>query len=146
MSASANLPLLSAHLVRASPLRSQQDIAQQPALHQPAPTRVTEGRDSSQLRWCSTRLYENVNSGRRLLNSWNGRSQMQLKSTQSSWAEALLKIARMTLTIKRDGNWSSFQLANSALPLSVTSSAIAPSARMSLFDAIAFRVSSAFYM
>ena len=36
----------------------------------------------------------------------------------------------MTLTIKRDGNWSSFQLANSALPLSVTSSAIAPSARM----------------
>ena len=47
------------------------------------------------------------------------------------WAEALLKIARMTLTIKRDGNWNSFQLANSALPLSVTSSAIAPSARMS---------------
>ena len=46
------------------------------------------------------------------------------------WAEARLKIARMTLTIKRDGNWSSFQLANSALPLSVTSSAIAPSARM----------------
>ena len=36
----------------------------------------------------------------------------------------------MTLTIKRDGNWSSFQLANSALPLSVTSSAIAPSARI----------------
>ena len=47
------------------------------------------------------------------------------------WAEAPIKIARMTLTIKRDGNWSSFQLANSALPLSVTSSAIAPSARMS---------------
>ena len=47
-----------------------------------------------------------------------------------SWAEARLKIARMTLTIKRDGNWSSFQLANSALPLSVTSSAIAPSARI----------------
>ena len=46
------------------------------------------------------------------------------------WAEALLKIARMTLTIKCDGNWSSFQLANSALPLSVTSSAIAPSARI----------------
>jgi len=46
------------------------------------------------------------------------------------WAEALLKIARMTLTIKRDGNWSSFQLANSAPPLSVTDSAIAPSARM----------------
>ena len=29
-----------------------------------------------------------------------------------------------------DGNWSSFQLANSAPPLSVTDSAIAPSARM----------------
>ena len=47
-----------------------------------------------------------------------------------NWAEARLKIARMTLTIKRDGNWSSFQLANSAPPLSVTDSAIAPSARM----------------
>jgi len=46
------------------------------------------------------------------------------------WAEALLKIARMTLTIKLDGNWSSFQLANSAPPLSVTGHAIAPSARM----------------
>ena len=32
----------------------------------------------------------------------------------------------MTLTIKLDGNWSSFQLANSAPPLSVTDSAIAP--------------------
>ena len=46
------------------------------------------------------------------------------------WAEAHIKIARMTLTIKLDGNWSSFQLANSAPPLSVTDSAIAPSARM----------------
>ena len=46
------------------------------------------------------------------------------------WAEARIKIARMTLTIKLDGNWSSFQLANSAPPLSVTDSAIAPSARM----------------
>ena len=36
----------------------------------------------------------------------------------------------MTLTIKLDRNWSSFQLANSAPPLSVTGSAIAPSARM----------------
>ena len=36
----------------------------------------------------------------------------------------------MTLTIKLDGNWSSFQLANSAPPLSVTDSALAPSARM----------------
>jgi len=48
----------------------------------------------------------------------------------SCWAEAPIKIARMTLTIKLDGNWSSFQLANSAPPLSVTDSAIAPSARM----------------
>ena len=54
----------------------------------------------------------------------------ELRWLSFRWAEALLKIARMTLTIKRDGNWSSFQLANSALPLSVTSSAIAPSARM----------------
>ena len=37
-----------------------------------------------------------------------------------SWAEARVKIARMTLTIKLDGNWSSFQLANSAPPLSIT--------------------------
>ena len=47
-----------------------------------------------------------------------------------SWAEAPIKIARMILTIKLDGNWNSFQLANSAPPLSVTDSAIAPSARM----------------
>ena len=46
------------------------------------------------------------------------------------WAEARIKIARMTLTIKLDRNWSSFQLANSAPLLSVTDSAIAPSARM----------------
>ena len=51
------------------------------------------------------------------------------------WAEAPIKIARMTLTIKLDGNWSSFQLANSAPPLSVTGSAIAPSARMLSFRA-----------
>jgi hypothetical protein len=48
------------------------------------------------------------------------------------WAEARIKIARMTLTIKLDRNWSSFQLANSAPPLSVTDSAIAPSARIAL--------------
>ena len=46
------------------------------------------------------------------------------------WAEARIKIARMTLTIKLDRNWSSFQLANSTPPLSVTDSAIAPSARI----------------
>ena len=36
----------------------------------------------------------------------------------------------MTLTITLDGNWRSFQLPNSTPPLSVTDSAIAPSARM----------------
>ena len=36
----------------------------------------------------------------------------------------------MTLTIKLDGNWSSFQLANNTPPLSVTGSVIAPSARI----------------
>ena len=46
-------------------------------------------------------------------------------SVQCCWAKAHVKIARMTLTIKLDGNWSSFQLANSAPPLSVTDSAIA---------------------
>ena len=51
---------------------------------------------------------------------------------EKCWAEARIKIARMTLTIKLDGNWSSFQLANSAPPLSVTDSAIAPSARMAV--------------
>ena len=50
----------------------------------------------------------------------------------NSWAEAPIKIARMTLTIKLGGNWSSFQLANSAPPLSVTDRAIAPSARMGI--------------
>jgi hypothetical protein len=53
------------------------------------------------------------------------------------WAEARIKIARMTLTIKLDGNWSSFQLANSAPPLSVTDSAIAPSARIDILCATA---------
>ena len=55
------------------------------------------------------------------------------------WAEALLKIARMTLTIKLDGNWSSFQLANSAPPLSVTDSALAPSARMTTMVLTVYR-------
>ena len=48
------------------------------------------------------------------------------------WAKALVKIARMILTIKLDGNWNSFQLANNTPPLSVTGSVIAPSARMLL--------------
>jgi hypothetical protein len=49
------------------------------------------------------------------------------------WAEAPIKIARMTLTIKLDRNWSSFQLANNTPPLSVTGSVIAPSARITLY-------------
>ena len=53
---------------------------------------------------------------------------------ENCWAEAHEKIARMTLTIKLDRNWSSFQLANSAPPLSVTDSAIAPSARMTRYS------------
>ena len=40
------------------------------------------------------------------------------------------KNCKNDLTIKLDGNWSSFQLAISAPPLSVTGSAIAPSARI----------------
>ena len=56
------------------------------------------------------------------------------------WAEARIKIARMTLTIKLDGNWSSFQLANSAPPLSVTDSAIAPSARIAHIGVIDYIV------
>ena len=36
--------------------------------------------------------------------------------------------------MKLDSNWSSFQLANSAPPLSVTDSAIAPSARMLVLE------------
>ena len=58
------------------------------------------------------------------------KARLAAASHRLSWAEARVKIARMTSTIKLDGNWSSFQLANSAPPLSVTDSAIAPSARM----------------
>ena len=46
------------------------------------------------------------------------------------WAEAHVQIARMTLTIKLDRSWNSFQLTNGAPPPTVTDSAIAPSARM----------------
>ena len=57
-------------------------------------------------------------------------TQFGFASCNYCWAKAPIKIARMTLTIKLDGNWSSFQLANCAPPLGVTDSAIAPSARM----------------
>ena len=55
------------------------------------------------------------------------------QKTLFRWAEARIKIARMTLTIKLDGNWNSFQLANNTPPLSVTGSVIAPSARMTVY-------------
>ena len=42
------------------------------------------------------------------------------------WAEAHIKIARVTLTIKLDKHWNSFQLAHRAPPLSVTDSSICP--------------------
>ena len=55
-----------------------------------------------------------------------GRGQNQLAPMHllRGWAEAPIKIARTTL-IELDGNWSS-----NTLPLSVTGSVIAPSARM----------------
>lgn len=46
------------------------------------------------------------------------------------WAEAHTKTAATSLTNDVDRNWSSFQLANRAPPLSVTDSGIAPSARI----------------
>ncbi len=75
-------------------------------------------------------------SRRRQLACLRWRSLLQVLANVSAspgagcWAEAPIKIARMTLTIKLDGNWSSFQLANNTPPLSVTGSVIAPSARM----------------
>ena len=46
------------------------------------------------------------------------------------WAEAHIQIASMTLTIKLDRNWHSFQLTSSAPPLTISDSDIAPSARL----------------
>jgi hypothetical protein len=43
------------------------------------------------------------------------------------WAEAHIQVARTTLMIKLDRTWNTFKLANSAPPLSVIDSAIAPS-------------------
>ena len=59
-----------------------------------------------------------------------GAAYKHLKISCPRWAEAHIKIGRMTLTIKLHRNWSSFRLANRAPPLSVTDSSIAPSARM----------------
>ena len=57
-------------------------------------------------------------------------TQFGFASCNYCWAKAPINIARMALTIKLDGNWISFQLANSAPPLCATDSAIAPSAKM----------------
>ena len=57
------------------------------------------------------------------------------------WAEARIKIARIILTIRLDWNWSSFQLANIALPVDVMSCDIAPSARIKVECVVMDRIS-----
>lgn len=59
-------------------------------------------------------------------------SDVHMHSATICWAEIPIEIARMTLTVKLDGNWSSLQLANNAPPLSFTDSAVARSARIVL--------------
>ena len=74
---------------------------------------------------------EKAQSGVWLGWGWAGDEVLEVRARlRVRWAEARIKITRMTLTVKLDRNWSSFQLANSAPPLSVTGSAIAPSARI----------------
>ena len=51
-------------------------------------------------------------------------------ASEISWAEAHIKNARATLTIKICGNWNGFQFANSAHPLSVIDRATSSSARV----------------
>ena len=68
-----------------------------------------------------------------LLHVKHGGDLSQIKKTADDlfdWAGDHIQIASMTLTIKLDRNWNSFQPTNSAPPLTVTDSAIAPSARM----------------
>ena len=62
--------------------------------------------------------------------SWQQRVRVSDR-VQTCWAGIRIKVARMTATIKLDGNWNRSQLANSAPPLSGTDSTISPSARMS---------------
>ena len=57
---------------------------------------------------------------------------MRVQIYSRHWAEAHAKIARVTLTIKLDRNWNSFQLANRAPPLSVADSSIASSGGMTV--------------
>ena len=85
-------------------------------------------------RRCMERQHHALQKQHHALRSNLALSIINKASWKVRWAEARIKITRMTLTIKRDRNWSSFQLANSAPPLSVTGSAIALSARMEIFS------------
>ena len=89
-------------------------------------------RGNCDLRQSSAWVWELCDSCAKHIRGWQFSGTTLGDARAASWAEARVKIARVTLTIKLDGNWSSFQLANSAPPLSVTDSAIAPSARIIL--------------
>ena len=91
---------------------------------------VCEEGKASHLQMTTVRFQEGIRILHGLLTSMVFRKHLNEELESFSWAEAPIKIARMTLTIKLDRNWSSFQLANSAPPLSVTGSAIALSARV----------------
>jgi hypothetical protein len=119
-------PLCTADLLEAVHQYSMQDI--HGSAHTPNSTSLStrEGQFHNLKRLCEA---DSIVNGVRALAQSETAQHPQCKER---WAEAPIKIARMTLTIKLDGNWSSFQLANSAPPLSVTDSAIAPSARMVL--------------
>ena len=69
-------------------------------------------------------------SSRKIPRAWYTECCLATLGCENTLGRSPRKNTRMTLTIKLDRNWSSFQLANSAPPLSVTDSAIAPSARM----------------
>jgi hypothetical protein len=89
-------------------------------------------------RWQNTELEHYTNHMIDKFNSWEHTCCTPVLSWTSSTvpigriylASRPLKIASTADGSVENGNWSSFQLANSAPPLSVTGSAIAPSARM----------------
>ena len=92
------------------------------------PTSENFGRSVLWLCFLSRRsLQSKVPGGPACKVSWR---RMHVEIVSRRWADAHIKIARMTLTIKLDRNWNSFPLANRAPPLSVTDGPIAPSARM----------------
>ena len=64
--------------------------------------------------------------------NYGGGDDEEHQTTQAVFSVDLMAASegRMTLPIKLDVNWSSSEQANSAPPLSVTDSAMAPSARM----------------